>query len=170
MTEEQKTVVEETKDGLANPEMAEFIAESKKYRKRAQTAESELERLKTGQEEARQKALEEQNQWQELAEERKKKVDSLQVKADEWDNYKAQRRDSLLEKLSDDDRELFGELPISKLEKIVERQMAKTKKNPTTGKPGGASGYASPMEAAQARIAGKISEKEYQEIRKAFRS
>lgn len=161
---------QEVQEEIVNPELAEIIAESKKYRKRAQTAEAENEKIKAKQEEARQEALEAQNKWQELAEERKTQIESLQVRADEWDNYKSTRRDSLLEKLSDDDKELFGELPISKLEKIVERQQAKATITPTTGKPGGAGGYDSPMDAAQAHISGKINAREYAEIRKKFRS
>ena len=57
-------------DDLETPDVGALVQESKKYRKRAQESEAELGKLKKKLDTDRQKQMEEQNKWQELAEER----------------------------------------------------------------------------------------------------
>ena len=99
----------------------EYIAESKKYRQRAQTAEAELKELKDNVLKQEQKTLEEQNEYKELYETLKSENDKLKPKVEMFEVQEKQRREFLLSQLSEEDQEIYNELPTNKLEKHVER-------------------------------------------------
>ncbi|MFQ6610707.1 MAG: hypothetical protein ACE5D7_07905 [Fidelibacterota bacterium] len=64
--------------------------------------------------------------------------DELKAKAEEWENYQESRRQALMEKIPEDERELFdGFSDLAKLEKIVEKQFDKPRVNVDTSSPGG---------------------------------
>ena len=63
---------------LELPDYGQLVQESKKYRKRAQESEAKLEKLVKKGEAERTKQMEEQNQWQQLAEERALKIQELE--------------------------------------------------------------------------------------------
>ena len=105
----QETTVNET------PDVNQLIAESKKYRSRARQSESELAKLQKQMDVDRQKQMEEQNQWQQLAEERATKIAELEPIVEQAQQDEARMREQILADLSDEDRETFGDLPLSKL-------------------------------------------------------
>ena len=85
MTEEDKKAEDsqvaepEVKESTSsNVDVADFIAESKKYRQRAQKAETKLDKLQKQMDESRQKQMEENDEWRELAEERGSKIAELE--------------------------------------------------------------------------------------------
>ena len=86
-----------------NPDSGELIAESKKYRTRAQKAEQELARLNQEMEDARQKQLEKQNEWKTLAEERKTKLDELTPVVEQYKASEAKFKDELLQDFAEDE-------------------------------------------------------------------
>ena len=96
-------------------EVNQLIAESKKYRKRSQIAETELATLQKEIAKNREKQLEEQNEWQKLAEERALRIQELEPIVEQAKNDEAQLREQILSEFSEEDRETFGDLPLSKL-------------------------------------------------------
>ena len=118
----------------------EYIAESKKYRQRAQTAEAELKELKDNVLKQEQKTLEEQNEYKELYETLKSENDKLKPKVEMFEVQEKQRREFLLSQLSEEDQEIYNELPTNKLEKHIERlgknkvQIKDAKEVTTSGK------------------------------------
>lgn len=69
----------------------------------------------------RQKKLEEDGKLKELLSEKDNMIKDLKVKAESWDKYKADRRDVLLSKLPESDREDFADLKLSQLEKVISK-------------------------------------------------
>lgn len=116
-------------------DVSKLVAESRKYRSRAQNVEAELSKLQKSMESDRQKQMEEQNQWQQLAEERAAKIAELEpiveiARADE-----ASQREQLIADLSEEDRETFGDLPLTKLRVLHAKLTNQTQKLPVASNP-----------------------------------
>ena len=97
------------------PDVNQLIAESKKYRKRSQAAETELAKLQKQIATDREKQMEEQNEWQKLAEERALRIAELEPVVEQARNDEIEMREQILSDFSEEDRETFGDLPLSKL-------------------------------------------------------
>jgi len=98
---------------------SEHIAESKKYRKRAQDAESKLAELtKTLQSQENDK-LKEKEEFKTLAEKLEAENTSLNSYKEKYDGLVEQRRNVLLEKLPEDKRETFKNKDLDVLEFMV---------------------------------------------------
>jgi hypothetical protein len=108
--------VKPQQDEQANAQdVGKLVADSQKYRKRAQKSELELAKLQKQIEATRQKQMEEQNQWQQLAEERAARIAELEPIVEMAQQDEARMREEILAELSEEDREVFGDLPLSKL-------------------------------------------------------
>jgi hypothetical protein len=108
--------VKPQQDEQANAQdVGKLVADSQKYRKRAQKSELELAKLQKQIEATRQKQMEEQNQWQQLAEERAARLAELEPIVEMAQQDEARMREEILAELSEEDREVFGDLPLSKL-------------------------------------------------------
>ena len=105
----------------SSPEVGSLIAESKKYRNRAQTAEEELAKLQKQIATDREKQMEEQNEWQKLAEERALRIAELEPVVEQARNDENQMREQILSGFSEEDRDIFGDLPLSKLRALNEK-------------------------------------------------
>tara|TARA_Y100000592_G_C5291932_1_gene231268 strand:- start:40 stop:582 length:543 start_codon:yes stop_codon:yes gene_type:complete len=133
MSEEQvaQSVPEPTVDPVGPEQTAEqnqqqlevgnLIAESKKYRGRAQAAEGELAKLRKEIEDTRISQLEEQEQWKSLAEERATKLAELEPIVEMAQQQEASLRTELLGELPEDEHETFGKLPIEALRAVVKK-------------------------------------------------
>tara|TARA_B100000965_G_scaffold221502_1_gene185305 strand:+ start:1016 stop:1555 length:540 start_codon:yes stop_codon:yes gene_type:complete len=126
MSEETKVVEEtqavaETPTQEENNEVGSLIAESKKYRTRAQSAEAELKELKEAQKLQETKQLEEKEEFKSLYENVKAENEQLKPVVEQFKMQEKQRREHLLSQLSDDDQEIYQDLPTIKLEKHIER-------------------------------------------------
>ena len=133
MSEEQvaQSVPEPTVDPVGPEQTAEqnqqqlevgnLIAESKKYRGRAQAAEGELAKLRKEIEDTRISQLEEQEQWKSLAEERATKLAELEPIVEMAQQQEASLRTELLSELPEDEHETFGKLPIEALRAVVKK-------------------------------------------------
>lgn len=125
MSEETKVVEEqavaEAPTQENNNEVGNLIAESKKYRQRSQAAEAELNELKENLKLQETKQLEEKEEFKSLYE--KMKEENLQLKpvVEQFQIQEKQRREHLLSQLSDDEQEIYVDLPTMKLEKHIER-------------------------------------------------
>ena len=125
MSEETKVVEEqavaEAPTQENNNEVGNLIAESKKYRQRSQTAEAELNELKENLKLQETKQLEEKEEFKSLYEKMKEENSQLKPVVEQFQIQEKQRREHLLSQLSDDDQEIYQDLPTMKLEKHIER-------------------------------------------------
>jgi hypothetical protein len=118
---EEQTVVEASTQEVNNEEVGGLIAESKKYRTRAQTAEAELNELKENLKLQEQKQLEEKEEFKSLYENVKAENEKLKPIVETFEIQEKQRREHLLSQLSDEDQEIYQDLSTVKLEKHIER-------------------------------------------------
>lgn len=123
-TASESSATETTQDSS----IGKYIAESKKYRERAQDAEAryaKLERKFAKQEEAK---LKEKEDFKTLYEKASSQIDSLTSNASKWTEYENNRRTILLEKHPEEDREQLSTLDLSTLE-FVTSKINNTKPN-----------------------------------------
>ena len=127
MSEEKIPAVEETvsetpaKETTQDSSNEQYIAESKKYRKRAQDAEAriiELEKKFAQQEEAK---LKEKEDFKALYEKVSSENQSLSANAEKWSSYENNRRASLLESHPEEDRESLSKIDLETLEYITNK-------------------------------------------------
>ena len=107
----------------------QYIAESKKYRKRAQDAETrlvEFEKKFAQQEEVK---LKEKEEFKTLYEQASSKVESLTANAEKWSKYEETKRVSLLEKHPEEDRENLSKLDLDTLEYVTNKINNNNKNN-----------------------------------------
>jgi len=104
----------------------QYIAESKKYRKRAQDAEAKLaEYEKAKAEEGR---LKEKEEFKTLYEKASSEIESLTSNASKWAKYEEVKRTSLLENHPEDERESLAKLDLETLEYVTSK-INNTKQN-----------------------------------------
>ena len=99
----------------------QYIAESKKYRKRAQDAETRLAKLEKSLARAEESKLKEKEEYQTLYEQASSKVESLTTNAEKWDKYEETKRASLLENHPEDERESLSKLDLETLEYVTSK-------------------------------------------------
>ncbi len=134
MSEDNNQAVEETvseapaKETVQDSSNDQYIAESKKYRKRAQDAEARLAKLEKSLSKAEESKLKEKEEFKTLYEQASSKVNDLTANADKWTKYEETRRSSLLEKHPEEDRERLSNLDLDTLE-FVTSKINNTKAN-----------------------------------------
>tara|TARA_R100000700_G_C3167103_1_gene142095 strand:+ start:1062 stop:1586 length:525 start_codon:yes stop_codon:yes gene_type:complete len=128
MSEESKPVANETVSEEATNEVSTnstdvgaLIAESKKYRKRSQDAEARLAKLESQLAKAEEAKLKEKEDFKTLYEQNKEKMKSLTDNADKWAKYEADKRESLLKSVPEDERESLVNLPFETLEYVTNK-------------------------------------------------
>jgi len=132
MSEETKvnteTVSEETTTETTQDSSNEgLVAESKKYRKRAQEAEARLSALEKKANDAKNAELKKKEEWKTLYDEQAQKVESLTANAEKWNSYEKSKISSLLEKHPENAREKLsnkidnGVLDLDTLEYLTEK-------------------------------------------------
>ena len=131
MSEEQQvsneTVVnEDTKTTEAPVADASVIAESKKYRKRSQAAESRVAELEAKINSFETDKLKEKEEFKTLYEKVSAENEQNKATAEKWVNYEAQKRESLLKQVSDEERADWQDSPLNLLSKYVAKNNVKT--------------------------------------------
>ena len=127
MSEDKTTAVEPTVSEAPATETTQdssneqYIAESKKYRKRAQDAETRLAKLEKSLAKAEESKLKEKEEFKTLYEQASSKVESLTTNSEKWAKYEETRRASLLEKHPEDDREKLSGLDLDTLEYVTNK-------------------------------------------------
>ena len=106
----------------------QYIAESKKYRKRAQDAENRLAKLEKTLAKAEEAKLKEKEDFKALYEKVSSKVEGLTANAEKWGKYEEAKRASLLESHPEEDRESLSKLDLETLE-YVTNKIINTKAN-----------------------------------------
>ena len=135
MSEEQTIVAQPVPEATVDPvvpeqqqteqtqqlEVGNLIAESKKYRGRAQVAEQELAKIRKEVEETRISQLEEQEQWKSRADERAAKLAELEPIVTAAQEQEADLRADLLSEIPEEEHETFGALPLNALRAVVSK-------------------------------------------------
>ena len=122
-----ETVVEQgTENVTQESAQNEYIAESKKYRKRAQDAENRLANLEKQLETQQNQKLKEKEEYKTLAEKYEAQVNELNPYKEKYEGLVEQRRNVLLERLPEDKRETFKNKDLDVLEFMVSELKTKT--------------------------------------------
>jgi hypothetical protein len=127
MSEDKTQAVEETvsetpaKETTQDSSSEQYIAESKKYRKRAQDAETRLAKLEKSLAKAEETKLKEKEDFKALYEKSASQIDSLTANADKWSKYEEVKRGSLLENHPEEDRESLSKLDLETLEYVTNK-------------------------------------------------
>ena len=150
MSEDKTPAVEQTVSAVPATETTQdssneqYIAESKKYRKRAQDAENRLVELEKKFKEQEEAKLKEKEDFKALYEKVSSENESLSSVAEKWTKYEETKRASLLEKHPEEDRESLQGLPLDTLEFVTNKingakanapEMVGRTKNVVTTKP-----------------------------------
>lgn len=114
------------------PDYGQLVQESKKYRKRAQESEARLAKIEKQREAERQKQLEEQNEWQTLAEERQARLLEVEPMVEQFQKDEANQREMILSDFTEEDKQTFGDLPLSKLRVLHSKLINKNNSVPAT--------------------------------------
>ena len=99
----------------------QYIAESKKYRKRAQDAEAKLAKYEKAKNKAEEERLKEKEEFKTLYEKASSDIEGLTANAEKWKKYEETRRSSLLENHPEEDRESLSKLDLDTLEYVTSK-------------------------------------------------
>ena len=128
MSEETNPVAAETvSEGSTNEattdstDVGALIAESKKYRKRSQDAESRLAKLESDLEKSEKAKLKKKEEYKTLYEQNEAKMQSLTDNADKWAKYEEAKREALLSNVPEDEREALSKLDFETLEYVTNK-------------------------------------------------
>ena len=127
MSEEKIPAVEETvsetpaKETTQDSSNEQYIAESKKSRKRAQDAEARLADYEKKLARAEEDKLKEKEEFKTLYAKASSKVESLAANAEKWGKYEETKRASLLENHPEDERESLSKLDLETLEYVTSK-------------------------------------------------
>ena len=104
-----------------NPEVGNLIAESKKYRSRAQEAEAKLAELESIKKQQEEEALAKNNEWETLANKRQSELDAIQSDYERLKGAELAYKEELLNSLGEEERETFKDLSVSQLRALSEK-------------------------------------------------
>ena len=104
-----------------SPDVGNLIAESKKYRTRAQEAESQLAELQSSLDKKKEEELAEQNKWEELATKRQSELDLIKTDYERLKGAEEAYKEELLNSLGEEERETFKDLSVSQLRALSEK-------------------------------------------------
>ena len=127
MSEDKTTATTETVSESSATETTQdssneqYIAESKKYRKRAQDAENRLAKLEKNLAKAEESKLKEKEDFKALYEQVSSKVEGLTSNAEKWGKYEEAKRTSLFENHPEDERESLSKLDLETLEYVTNK-------------------------------------------------
>jgi len=116
-TGSESVAKETTQDGSNE----QYIAESKKYRKRAQDAEAKLKEYQEKFAKAEEAKLKEKEDFKTLYEKVSSENSNLSANAKKWAEYEGNRRTALLEKHPENEREQLSKLDLDTLEFVTSK-------------------------------------------------
>ena len=127
MSEDKTQAVEETVSEAPATETTQdssneqYIAESKKYRKRAQDAETRLAEFEKKFATAEEDKLKKKEEYKTLYEKASSEMEGLTANADKWSKYEEAKRISLLDNHPEEDRESLSKLDLETLEYVTNK-------------------------------------------------
>ena len=129
-TQESQPVAQEDANVDYKSLYLDEVQNAKKLRKRAQDAEFSIEENTKVRETQKVKQLREQEKFQELSENLQKQLDDVSPYKEKWESHESSRRDALLSKLPEEDREGLQTESLKTLEYIVSKIEASKPVNP----------------------------------------
>ena len=102
-------------------DVSSLVAESKKYRKRSQDAETRLAELEKKLASAEEAKLKEKEDFKSLYEKVSSENEALDATAQKWNKYEENRRNTLLEAIPEDEREKIASLDLDTLEYVTDK-------------------------------------------------
>ena len=136
MSEENTTQTQETEvnqpsteasqnnvsEGIPKSRFDEVNTQKNDYKSQVTDLQSQLDKFKADQETARTKELEKQGEYKKLLDEANAKLEKSSVVVKEYEEYKSNKRNSLMESLTEDaDKSIAESLPLEKLELYVNK-------------------------------------------------
>ena len=109
---------------------ASVIAESKKYRKRSQAAETRVAELEAQINSFETDKLKEKEEFKTLYEKVSAENESNKALANKWTNYEATKREQLLQQVPDEEKAEWNDSPLNLLEKYVSKANTIQPQNP----------------------------------------
>ena len=94
------------------------VKNAQKLRKRSQEVESKLTNYETKQVEVEEAKLKEEGEFKTLLDKRDSEIKDLKVKAQAYDELLTSEKESILNKMTEEDRETFGNLPLKELKAL----------------------------------------------------
>ena len=108
--------------GIPKARLDEVVAQKHKANERGDSYKAKFEELQAKQETARKKELEKQGEYKTLLEEQGKELEKYKADSTAWNDYKTNKRASIMETITNDDDKLIAEdLSLAKLEKFANR-------------------------------------------------
>ena len=129
-TQESQPVAQEDANVDYKSLYLDEVQNAKKLRKRAQDAEFNIEENTKARETQKVKQLREQEKFQELSENLQKQLDDVSPYKEKWESHESSRRDALLSKLPEEDRESLKTESLKTLEYIVQKLEVSKPVNP----------------------------------------
>ena len=126
----KETVVENDTKNTDSNDNSELIAESKKYRHRSQAAESKVAELEAKINSFADEKLKEKEEFKTLYEKVSVENEENKIGADKWKNYEATERETLLSKLSEDEKPEWENAPLNLLKNYVSKADVSMAQNP----------------------------------------
>ena len=109
-------------EGIPKSRFDEVNTQKNDYKSQVTDLQSQLDKFKADQETARTKELEEQGEYKKLLDEANAKLEKSSVVVKEYEEYKSNKRNSLMESLTEDaDKSIAESLPLEKLELYVNK-------------------------------------------------
>ena len=126
----KEAVAENDTKNTDSNDNSELIAESKKYRHRSQAAESKVAELEAKINSFADEKLKEKEEFKTLYEKVSVENEENKVGADKWKNYEATERETLLSKLSEDEKPEWENAPLNLLKNYVSKTDVSMAQNP----------------------------------------
>ena len=100
----------------------EVNTQKNEYKSQVSNLQAQLDKVKADQETARQKKLEQDGEYKKLLDEANAKLEKSSAVVKEYEEYKSNKRNSLMESLTEDnDKSIAESLPLDKLELYVSK-------------------------------------------------
>ena len=109
-------------DGIPKSRFDEVNNQKNDYKSQVSNLQAQLDKVKADQEASRKAELEKQGEYKTLLDEANAKLEKAQVDVKAWGEYKTNKRNSLMEQLTEDnDKSIAESLPLEKLELYVSK-------------------------------------------------
>ena len=118
------------KTEVSTPDNSELIAESKKYRKRSQSAEARVAELEAKINSFEEQRLKEKEDFKALYEKVSIENDQNKAKAMQWSEYESAKREELLSNIPEEERGDFEGVKLKSLENIISKMTSQKSANP----------------------------------------
>ena len=106
------------------------VQNAKKLRKRAQDSESTIQEFTKAQETQKVRQLRKQEKFEELSQNLQAQLDAVTPFKEKWESHESSRKEALLSKLPEEDREALSQKDLDTLEYIVNLKQESKPSNP----------------------------------------